>query len=278
MPRLARVVIPGMPHHVTQRGNRREPVFFEPGDRAWYLHLLAHYADLHGLEIWAYCLMTNHVHLVAVPSTEASLGQSLRDAHGAYSSYLNRRINVTGHLWQGRFYSTVLEGPHMWSAVRYVERNPVRAAIVQRAEEYAWSSAAVHCGLRGNQGQHPAMGMGTDAGAVVVPGVCPHSQKRGQTPTTTIASVSVPISSVPVVPACRAPASEGLPQGELERDGHIADWRLWLMAEDQAELELIRERTRTGRPCGSVEFVSRLEGVVGRRLATWAQKRRRTST
>ena len=148
MPRIARVVVPGLPHHITQRGNRRADVFFDDHDRRRYLFLLGRYAERHGLAIWAYCLMTNHVHFVVVPATEGSLGRAFRDAHQAYAAWLNRKMRESGHLWQGRFFSCVLDDPHVWACVRYVERNPVRAGLVGRAEDWPWSSAAAHCGHR----------------------------------------------------------------------------------------------------------------------------------
>lgn len=147
MPRIARVVVPGRAHHVTQRGNRRADVFFDEADRRRYLTLLSEYKQRYGLEIVAYCLMTNHVHLVAIPATAEAMGRALHDTHQAYAVHVNRKQAETGHLWQGRFYSAVLDGPHFWSAIRYVERNPVRAGLVARAEEYPWSSARGHCGL-----------------------------------------------------------------------------------------------------------------------------------
>jgi putative transposase len=148
MPRIARVVVPGYPHHVTQRGNRRADVFFDPQEREQYLSLLREYAERHGVRIWAYCLMTNHVHFVAVPLSPDALGRGFRDTHQAYASWLNRRLHESGHLWQGRFFSAVLDDAHLWAAVRYVERNPVRAGLVDRAQQWPWSSAAAHCGLR----------------------------------------------------------------------------------------------------------------------------------
>jgi len=123
-------------------------VFFADGDRQRYLSLLSAYGRRYELDIWAYCLMSNHVHFVAVPRAAESLGLACRDTHQAYASWLNRRQGETGHVWQGRFYSTPLDDPHLWAAVRYVERNPVRAGLVERAEDWAWSSAAGHCGLR----------------------------------------------------------------------------------------------------------------------------------
>ncbi len=148
MSRVARVVVPGFAHHVTQRGNRRADVFETDGDRKAYLGYLKRYGDKHGLEVWAYCLMTNHIHLVVVPRRADSLGLTLRDAHTVYAMHFNGRTHMTGHVWQGRFCSCPLDETHLWAAVRYVERNPVRAGLVERAEEYAWSSAAAHCGLR----------------------------------------------------------------------------------------------------------------------------------
>ena len=147
MPRIARTVFAGIPHHVTQRGNRREPVFFTDQDRILYLEWLAAYCHKHQVEILAYCLMDNHIHLVAVPAHEKGLERALKPLHMRYAQAINRRHGWTGHLWQGRFFSSPLDDAHLWAAVRYVERNPVRAKIVSRAENYPWSSAAAHCGL-----------------------------------------------------------------------------------------------------------------------------------
>lgn len=148
MSRVARIVVPGFAHHVTQRGNRRSDVFETDEDRQKYLTFLKLYAERHGLEVWAYCLMTNHVHMVVVPAREDSLGRALRDAHTVYAMHFNTRTQLDGHVWQGRYYSCPLDEVHQWAAVRYVERNPVRAGMVERAEAYPWSSAAAHCGLR----------------------------------------------------------------------------------------------------------------------------------
>jgi len=139
--------VPGYPHHVTQRGNRRADVFETEDDRHAYLRFLKKYGQRHGLDIWAYCLMTNHIHLVAVPEREESLARALRDAHTVYAMRVNTRTQQSGHVWQGRFYSCVLDEWHLWAAVRYVERNPVRAGMVDRAEDHPWSSARAHCGL-----------------------------------------------------------------------------------------------------------------------------------
>ena len=113
MSRVARVVVPGFGHHITQRGNRRADVFEDDGDRDAYLGYLRKYADRHGLTIWAYCLMTNHVHLVGVPEREESLGLTLRDAHTVYAMHFNGRTQETGHVWQGRFFSCPLDESHL---------------------------------------------------------------------------------------------------------------------------------------------------------------------
>jgi putative transposase len=148
MSRLPRVAIPGYPHHVTQRGNRRANVFMDDMDHHVYLKLLVKSCVTYGVKIWAYCLMINHVHLVAVPIRKESLSQALQQVHGDYADYFNAKYLKSGHLWQGRFKSAVMDSSHLWNGVRYVERNPVRAGIVARAEDFRWSSAAPHCGLR----------------------------------------------------------------------------------------------------------------------------------
>jgi putative transposase len=140
MARLPRFVLPGTPHHVTQRGNRRERTFFEDGDYELYLHLLAEAAQRSQVEIWSYCLMPNHVHIVAVPSDEDGLRRAFRYVHRHYTGYINARLRVTGHLWQGRFSSVAMDEAHFVTALRYVALNPVRARLVSRAEDWPWSS------------------------------------------------------------------------------------------------------------------------------------------
>jgi len=147
MPRMARVVCPGVPHHITQRGVRRFSVFLDEEDHRRYRELLAYYAGRFGLGITAYCLMSNHVHIVGVPEREDSIGKTFRDCHGTYASEFNKKYEKAGHVWQARPYSCVLDELHTWAAIRYVERNPVRAHMVERAEDYPWSSAPAHCGL-----------------------------------------------------------------------------------------------------------------------------------
>lgn len=141
MARLARVVIPGIPHHVTQRGNRRQQVFFHDKDYQTYLALLAEWSAKTELTIWAYCLMPNHVHIIAVPSTETSLHKTFQETHRRYTSTINLREGWRGYLWQGRFASFPMDEHHALAAVRYVEYNPVRAGLAESPEGWQWSSA-----------------------------------------------------------------------------------------------------------------------------------------
>jgi putative transposase len=144
MPRIARVVIPGCPHHVIQRGNRRLNVFFSDADKSTYLTLLKRHVDKHGVRIWAYCLMDNHVHMVAVPSTKEGLAKAVSETHRKYTCLINIREDWKGYLWQGRFVSYPLDDGYCYSVIRYIERNPVRAELVASAEDYRWSSARSH--------------------------------------------------------------------------------------------------------------------------------------
>jgi putative transposase len=145
MARLPRVVIPDVAHHVTQRGNARQVIMADDADRIAYLELLRQYSELYRVSLLGYCLMSNHVHLIAVPHTSAALGQTLKQTHGRYASYWNARASSSGHVWQGRFYSCPLDESHLWTALRYVELNPVRAGMVPAAERWRWSSGAAHC-------------------------------------------------------------------------------------------------------------------------------------
>ena len=148
MARLARVVAPGLPHHVTQRGNRRQEVFFGDEDYEAYRALAAEHCRAAGVAVWAYCLMPNHVHLILVPSDEDGLRRALGEAHWRYTRAVNFREGWRGYLWQGRFASFVLDEAHLMAAARYVELNPVRAGLCARAEDWPWSSAAAHLSAR----------------------------------------------------------------------------------------------------------------------------------
>jgi putative transposase len=134
----------GFAHHITQRGNNRQDVFLVDDDRRVYLGLLQEQADKYRLEIVGYCLMSNHVHLVAIPHREDSLAKAIGRTHFRYTQYINRFHKRSGHLWQGRFYSCALDERHYWLALKYVELNPVRARLCRKPWRYAWSSAAAH--------------------------------------------------------------------------------------------------------------------------------------
>ena len=208
MPRRNRIVIPGLPHHITQRGNRRMNVFVDAEDRRVFLRMLQERSEQYALQHYSYCLMTNHVHLISVPEQVSSLSHTMRDVLGSYASYFNQRHGLSGRLWQGRFYSAVLDETHLWAALRYVERNPVRAGMVKLAEAYEWSSAAAHCGL----------GLKED-------------------------NLLIPLPAMP---------------------GFIGDWRIWISGEDDPhDMKKIRNTTKTGFPCGSSEFVKKLESLLG---------------
>ncbi len=144
MARLARLVVPGHPHHVTQRGNRRQDTFFGDDDYRSYLSLLAESCQKAGTEVWAYCLMPNHVHLVLVPSHEDGLRAALAETHRRYTRRVNLREDWRGHLWQERFHSFAMDENHLLACARYVELNPVRAKLTERPGDWRWSSARAH--------------------------------------------------------------------------------------------------------------------------------------
>ena len=144
MARLARIVGPGLPPHVTQRGNRREAIFFEDGDHEVYLDLLAEQTLKADVAVWAYCLMPNHVYLILKPARADDLGRAVGEAHRRYTNFINARGRWTGHLFQSRFASVVLDDLHLIRAVRYVSLNPVRARLVARPEDWKWSSVRAH--------------------------------------------------------------------------------------------------------------------------------------
>jgi putative transposase len=145
MPRIARVIATEYPHHITQRGNNRAIVFFDDEDRQTYLKLLAGYSEKHHFQIWAYCLMNNHIHLLAVPETESSLARGIGLTNQVYTQYINRKLGQSGRIWQNRFFSCVVENnQYLWAVARYIERNPLKIASVEKAESYQWSSANAH--------------------------------------------------------------------------------------------------------------------------------------
>jgi putative transposase len=141
---MARVVIPGWPHHVSQRGNHRQTVFHGDLDHEIYLHLLEKYLRSYHAELIGYCLMGNHVHLIAIPDNPTSLSKGIGRANNDYSRWQNIRLDRVGHLWQARFYSCPVEIEEIWKVLAYVELNPVRAKLVKKPQDWKWSSACAH--------------------------------------------------------------------------------------------------------------------------------------
>ncbi|MFC1809855.1 transposase [Candidatus Omnitrophota bacterium] len=148
MPRQSRIIVPNVAHHVTQRGNYGIAVFLDEGDYLTYCSHINHYSRKYNVKILAYCLMTNHVHFIVIPPHEESLARMFNTAHMRYSQHMNKKNKERGHLWQGRFFSCIMDEDHIMRGVRYIERNPVRAKMVRHAGKYRWSSAGAHMGKR----------------------------------------------------------------------------------------------------------------------------------
>ncbi len=144
MARIARAVAPGIPHHVTQRGNRRQQTFFNEDDYQSYLELMGEWCRTKQVDIWAYCLMPNHIHLIAVPKEKEALTLAIGEAHRRYTRRINFREGWRGHLWQGRFSSFIMDQNHLLACTKYIEINPVRAGLVKKARDWPWSSTKAH--------------------------------------------------------------------------------------------------------------------------------------
>jgi putative transposase len=155
MPRIARVVAVGYPHHITHRGNYKQIIFEEENDFIQYSKIIKKYSEKYLLSILTYCLMPNHVHFIALPEVKESLAKTFNVSQMVYAQYMNNKREITGHLWQGRFYSCVLDELHLYAAIRYVERNPVRAGLVKNPCDWKWSSAREH--VMGEKGIIPLM-------------------------------------------------------------------------------------------------------------------------
>jgi putative transposase len=208
MPRIARVVVPGIPHHITQRGVRSMRIFFNQQDRYEYLVLLHDQGAYHGLHFASYVLMDNHVHLVAIPDREDSLRKAVGEAHRRYTLGINQRFEKKGYLFQGRPFSCPMDIDYFCRAVRYIEGNPVRARMVLLPWEYYWSSARYHVGLEATNPLvdfdcHSALGINKE------------------------------------------------------------EWKNFLET-DYPGVESLRKRTKTGRPCGSKNFIDQIEKITGR--------------
>ncbi|MEN6622698.1 MAG: transposase [Smithella sp.] len=151
MARIARVVAAKYPHHITQRGNRRQDTFFCVDDYRYYIETMSEWCQKCHVKIWAYCLMPNHVHLIAVPETEEGLRQAIGETHRRYTRQINFREKWKGHLWQGRFSSFVMDEQYLLAAARYIELNPVKAKLVKKPGQYQWSSAKAHMTAKDDQ-------------------------------------------------------------------------------------------------------------------------------
>jgi putative transposase len=166
---MPRIAVSGCPHHVTARGNRREPIFFEDGDQDIYCDMLAEHAREADVEVWAYCLMPNHVHLILRPGDENGLSKAVGATHRRWANFINGRSRWRGHLFDNRFASVAMDEGHLISAVRYVALNPVRARLVSRPEGWKWSS--VHAHLKGEDDGlvtvAPVLGRVTDFAALL---------------------------------------------------------------------------------------------------------------
>jgi putative transposase len=144
MARLSRIIVPGLPHHVTQRGNRRQSLFTERADYALYRDLMAERCEANGVACWAYCLMPNHVHLILTPSSADGLSRAVGEAHRRFTAFVNARARTTGHLFQARFASFAMDDAHLLNAVRYLAFNPVRAGLAASPDSWPWASVAAH--------------------------------------------------------------------------------------------------------------------------------------
>jgi putative transposase len=147
MPRSARIVITGIPHHITQRGNRGDNIFIDDSDRETYLNIMLKQYERYGLIVHGYCLMSNHVHLVATPIKDDSLAKAIGQGHHLYSKAFNAKNHQFGHVWHSRFYSCPLDEPHLFNALVYVDRNPVRTGLVRKPWDWMWSSASAHISM-----------------------------------------------------------------------------------------------------------------------------------
>ncbi len=148
MPRFPRLVVPGYPHHVTQRGIRRQQTFFDDSDYRAYIKLIKELKGVANVDILAYCLMPNHVHLIAIPKSKQGLAKLFGTTHHRYAQRVNAIHDWRGHLWQERFYSVVMDETHTLVAMRYVELNPVRAGLCKQANEWPWSSVHGNLGCK----------------------------------------------------------------------------------------------------------------------------------
>jgi putative transposase len=262
MPRAARVVFEGVVHHITQRGNYRQNIFEDSADWKKYIEFVGEYSTKYQMKIYAYCLMTNHVHFLAAPLRRDSLAMTFKYANMRYSSYFNKKNRRSGHLWQGRFYSCPLHHDHALEALRYVERNPVRAKMVRFPWEYEWSSAREHVGFIEEPGI-PSEDEGNESG-----------QRSQESAISRVITQSHSISEVEKVSeedtlTSRTSASssriiELSPLQELDVNWTPEGWREFLGFPDEDDfLKRIRSNTFSGRPLFGDNNTSGLKQELG---------------
>ena len=262
MPRRARVVFEGVVHHITQRGNYRQNVFEDDSDKRKYVEFIREYSEKYGMKIYAYCLMSNHVHFIAAPVKEDSLAMTFKYSNMRYSSYFNRKNKRSGHLWQGRFYSCPLQFEHALEALRYVERNPVRARMVELPWEYEWSSAREHVGFDGeidtstkdegnksvDRRQEPVSPRFITQGSSIS-GAEKVSDGNDLSSNASVASYrSIPLCSLK----------------DLDLNWNVEGWREFLGFPDEEDFLIrIRGNTFSGKPLFAQELVADLEKELG---------------
>ena len=262
MPRAARVVFEGVVHHITQRGNYRQKIFEDSADRKKYIEFVSEYSRKYQMKIYAYCLMTNHVHFLAAPLRRDSLAMTFKYANMRYSTYFNKKNRRSGHLWQGRFYSCPLHHDHALEALRYVERNPVRAKMVQFPWEYEWSSAREHVGFIEEPGI-PSEDEGNESG-----------QRSQESAISRVITQSHSISEVEKVSEGDTLTSQTSTSSfrtiklssleELDVNWTPEGWREFLGFFDELDfLKSIRSNTFSGKPLFAEELVADLEKELG---------------
>mgnify|MGYP000944524667 CR=1 FL=1 len=262
MPRRARVVFEGVVHHITQRGNYRQNVFEDDSDKSKYIEFIREYSEKYGMKIYAYCLMSNHVHFIAAPVKEDSLAMTFKYSNMRYSSYFNRKNKRSGHLWQGRFYSCPLQFEHALEALRYVERNPVRARMVELPWEYEWSSAREHVGFDGeidtstkDEGNKSVDRRQEPVSPRFIPQASSISGAEKVSDGNDLSS-QASVTSYRSIPLCSLK--------DLDLNWNVEGWREFLGFPDEEDFLIrIRGNTFSGKPLFAQELVADLEKELG---------------
>jgi putative transposase len=262
MPRRARVVFEGVVHHITQRGNYRQSVFEDDSDKRKYVEFIREYSEKYGMKIYAYCLMSNHVHFIAAPVKEDSLAMTFKYSNMRYSSYFNKKNKRSGHLWQGRFYSCPLQFEHALEALRYVERNPVRARMVELPWEYEWSSAREHVGFNAeidtstkDEGNKSVDRRQEPVSPRFIPQASSISGAEKVSDGNDLSS-QASVTSYRSIPLCSLK--------DLDLNWNVEGWREFLGFPDEEDFLIrIRGNTFSGKPLFAQELVADLEKELG---------------